>query len=304
MPRLRSITVASSVSAGRPDSNRRYTMGTQQIRRVLAAAAVAGAMLGAAQLPAVAAPAAAPTVQIGVQSAFRSLHGLTYARYHSRDGWGRVHGSVSGAVSGEVVRLYARQFPYDKPFAQVAGPVKLLAAGTVNFAFSKVTPLLATRYKVGLFAGKTATTPLAVSNVATIYVAEYMPFRETHNCPRPDCTSILHVNAFLPPSAMRTERAKKIYPYFAVNLSPTRIPPPPERLYLGAGHARVSRTRRVAAGEYRFTIKFTFRIGNHDAAHWGFLYCTKDTLTTDGIGLPGRHHCGDKRVLARTHYLG
>jgi hypothetical protein len=139
--------------------------------------------------------------------------------------------------------------------------------------------------------------------VATLYVLEYKPFRESHRCPRPDCTSVLHVNAFVPTSAMRTERAKKIYPYFAVNLSRSRIPGPPVFLYLRAGHPRVSRTERLSAGEYRFAIKFTFRIGN-DAAHWGFNFCTKDTVTTDGIGLPGHGHCGDKRVRAKTRYLG
>ena len=286
-----------------PELNRRYKMGTHQVRHVFAAAVVAGAMLGAAQLPAVAAPAATPTVAIGVQSAFSKLGGLTFAQYHTRQGWGRVSGQVSGAVSGEVIRLYARQFPYNKPFAQVAGPVTLLAGGKVKFSFNKVTPVLATRYKVALFANKTATAPLAVSNVATIYVVIYMPFRESNKCPRPNCTSVLHVSAFVPPPAMRTERAKKIHTYFAVNRSRTHIPPPPEFLYLGAGHPHVTRTRKVSAGEYRFTIKFTFRIGN-DAAHWGFLYCIKDTVTRDGMGLPGHHHCGDKRVLARARYLG
>jgi hypothetical protein len=303
VPRLRTITIASSALTSSPGLNRRYKMSTHQVRRAFTAAAVAGAMLGAAQLPAVAARAAAPAVDIGVQTAFSKLGGLTFAQYHTRQGWGRVHGQVSGAVSGEVIRLYARQFPYSKPFAQVAGPAKLVASGNVKFSFSKVTPVLATRYKVGLFANKTARNPLAVSNVATIYVVISMPFRESPKCPRPDCTTVLHVHAFVPPSAMRTERAKKIYTYFAVNLSPTHIPPPPKFLYLGAGHPRVTRTRRVSAGEYTFTIKFTFRIGN-DAAHWGHLYCIKDTVTTDGIGLPGHHHCGVKRVPARIRYLG
>jgi hypothetical protein len=82
-----------------------------------------------------------------------------------------------------------------------------------------------------------------------------------------------------------------------------RRPPPPIYLYLGAGHPRVTRTRKVSAGEYRFTIKFTFRIGNN-GAHWGFNFCVKDSVTADGIGLPGRHHCGDKRIRATTRYLG
>jgi hypothetical protein len=179
----------------------------------------------------------------------------------------------------------------------------LLASGEVKFVPSKVTPALATGYQVRLCADKTAATPLAVSNVATIYIVENMSSRETQACPRPDCTSVLHPTAFVPPSAAPTERPTKIYTYFAVNLSPTRIPPPPEFLYLGAGHPRVTPPRKISAGEYRFTITFTFRIGN-DGAHWGFNFCTKDTVTTDGLGLPGHGHCGDRRVRATTRYLG
>jgi hypothetical protein len=263
-----------------------------------------GATLGAAQVPALAAPAVTPTIEIdGVQTAFPALHGLRYALYHSSEGWGRVFGEITGAVSTDVIRLYARQFPYKKPFVQVAGPALVRLNGHTKFEFNKLTPELATRYKAELFANKTATTPLAVSNVKTVYVVVNMPFRESHTCPRPDCTSVLHVNAFVPASAMRTERAKKIYTYFAVRLSPTGVPPPPTYLYLGAGHPHVTRTRKVSAGEYRFTIKFTFRIGNN-GAHWGFNFCIKDSVTADGIGLPGRHHCGDKRIRATTRYLG
>lgn len=277
-------------------------MGFPWTRRLLATIAVTGGITGATQLPALAAHAVTPTVSINVKTAVK-VSGLNIVFYRSGAATGKISGSVSAAVSGEVVRLYARRFPYTKPFAPVGAPVTLGSTGTAGYAFPNVTPTLATRYKVKLFSNSAATTPLASSTVKIIYVSEFTPTRETHTCPRPNCTSVAHVRVFLPASAMRTERAKKVYPYFAVNLSPTQIPPSPTRLRLGAGHPRVSSTRKIAADEYAFRITFTFRIGNN-AASWRFNFCTKDTLTKDGLGLPGHHSCGATTIPARIIYLG
>jgi len=298
MPKSRSIMPMDG-----SHMKRTHRVSTHRVRRVLVPVAVAGAILGAAQLPVLAAPAATPTVQIGAQTAFKPFHGFTIVDYHSRQGWVHVSGRVSGAVSGEIMRLYAQKFPFKKPFVQVARPATVRADGNVKVTFDKLTPHLATRYKIKLFADRASVTPLAVSDITTIYVVGIAPYRESNKCPRPDCTTVLHVRVFVPPSTMRIERAKRIYTYFAVNLSPSRIPPPPRFLHLGAGHPRITGIRKVAPDEYRFTLKFTFRIGN-DAAHWGFNYCVRDTLRKDGLGLPRHFHCGDKRILRRTRYLG
>lgn len=276
-------------------------MGMHRIRRLLAATAVTGGMFGAAQPPALASPAAPAAISIQVAAAFH-LNGIKFVVYHSHRADGEVFGSVSGAVSGEVVRLYARQFPYTKPFTRVGAPITLHGSGTVRYAF-KVFPALATRYRTELFADSTATAPLASSSVKIIYVVKDTLITESHTCPRPNCTSIVHVRIVLPAQAMPAERAKKIYTYFAVNLSPSHIPPAPRVLRLSAGHPQVTPTRRVSAGEYTFRITFTFRIGNN-AARWRFDFCTKDTVANDGLGLPGHHQCGNTKIRAGINYLG
>jgi hypothetical protein len=269
--------------------------------RLLAAAAVTAATLGASQLPAWAAPAASPVIRIRVAAPFH-LNGIKFVVYRSHRADGQVFGTVAGAVGGEVVRLYARQFPYNKPFTQVGNPITLHGSGTIPYSF-KVFPALATRYRTEVFADSTATAPLASSSVKIIYVVKNMVITESHTCPRPNCKSKVHVKVFLPAQAMRTERAKKIYTYFAVNLSPSRIPPPPKVLRRGAGHPRVTRTSKVSAGEYTFRITFTFRIGNN-AARWSFNFCTKDAVAKDGLGLPGHHQCGNAKIRAGINYLG
>jgi hypothetical protein len=271
-------------------------------RHLLATAVVTAGILGTAALPAGAARTTTPRIGFLVVAPF-NLSNLPFVVYRSSHASATLLGTASGAASGEVVKLFAQQFPYKKPAAAVGAPVTLGHSGTVNFSFRKVTPVLATRYQVELFADGTATTPLASSKIKIIYVAKYVPVTETHRCPRPDCTSVVHIRVFLPAQAMRSERAKKVYTYFAVNLSPSHVPPPPTMLRLGAGHPRVSRIRKIAAGEYVFSVTFTFRIGN-DAAHWGFHFCSKDTLASDGLGLPGHHHCGARAIVAGIYYLG
>ncbi len=277
-------------------------MGIPRKCRLLAMIAVTGGITGATSLPALAAPATTPTVSINVSSGIR-VSGLTLVFYRSRVASARVSGSVTSAASNEVVRLYSRQFPFKKPFARVGAPVTLTGSGTVSYSFPKVTPPLATRYKVELFMDSAATTPLASSAVKIVYVSKFTPTRETHRCPIPNCISTAHVRVFLPAQAMRAERAKRLFTYFAVNLSATHIPPPPRLLRLGAGHPHVSRIRKIAANEYAFTITFTFRV-DHDNAVWLFAFCTKDTVATDGLGLPGHHSCGVRTISTRIRYLG
>ena len=61
--------------------------------------------------------------------------------------------------------------------------------------------------------------------------------------------------------------------------------------------------RRISATEFEQTLTFAFTIGN-DGAAWNWNGCTKDTVSADGLGLPGSHGCGAHRVLATASYLG
>lgn len=104
-------------------------------------------------------------------------------------------------------------------------------------------------------------------------------------------------------SALQAEMSKPWYPYFGVNLSSGKEPPPPKWLMLGSGSGHVTASHRISADEFSEMVTFSFRIGN-DAYYWDWTTCSKDTESVDGIGLPGHHGCGDERVLDSAPYLG
>jgi hypothetical protein len=94
-----------------------------------------------------------------------------------------------------------------------------------------------------------------------------------------------------------------MYPYFGVRLGHAGVPPAPKWLYLNAGHATVAPAHRISASEFEETLKYSFTIGNH-GYNWSWTSCWKDTVSKDGLGLPGHHSCGASRVLRTAQYLG
>jgi len=109
--------------------------------------------------------------------------------------------------------------------------------------------------------------------------------------------------SIVPSSALAVEMSKHVYPYFGLNLSATGTPPYPAWLYLNAGNARVSPAHRITASEFETTLTFTFTTGN-DGAAWNWTACWKDTVSRDGLGLPGSHGCGAHRIRSNFSYLG
>ena len=97
--------------------------------------------------------------------------------------------------------------------------------------------------------------------------------------------------------------SKPWYPCSGLSLSPARVPPPPRWLYLNAGHASVSGARPISAGESGKTLTFSFTIGT-DGAYPAWTACVTDTVSRDGLGLPGSRGCGALRVLRTAGYLG
>jgi hypothetical protein len=163
-----------------------------------------------------------------------------------------------------------------------------------------VTPTLATRYQVKLFASTTAHVRQAASARAIVYVAANLRALGGSSCNRPGQRPVCHqtwrLRLFVPPSTLRTEMPKRWFVYFGLKLSATGEPSRPKFLKLGAGNPRVSGPRKVSAQEYAVTIKFTFRIGNK-----GYFYefdpCQRDTEGKDGLNLPGNHGCGTLKVI-------
>jgi hypothetical protein len=270
--------------------------------RRAAIAALAGAGAFAAQLTAtVPAQAAGPSITIAASSKFKVVTSDVFVVYH--DGAAssaRIHGTISGAAAGEVAILFAQQFPFKK------APVK---AATVTFKAAKaaysftVTPTLYTKYAVRVFASKTATNPLVTSPVRNVYVTGNGYYSPPRLCGRPVCHETFLVYSIVPASTQGVEMAKHAYPYFGLNLSPTGSAPPPAWYYLNAGNARVSKPRRLSAIEYVNTLTYSFTVGS-DGYNWNGLVCFKDDVYKDGLGLPGSHGCGARRIPASFYYLG
>jgi hypothetical protein len=274
----------------------------RQWRRA-ALVALAGAAAVAAQLAATSpAQAAAPAVTIAATSKFPPVTHDVFVLYHAGAyATAKIHGSISGATAGDVAALYAQQFPYKKPAVRLGSITLKAAAATYSFT---VTPTLATKYAVRLFASSTATTPIASSRVQNLYVSnEQLLTRGPQKCGRPVCHETFPIDTFVPPSTLSAEIGKHVYPYFAVNLSGSRIPPAPKWLYLNAGHGKVTAARRISADEFKYTITYSFTIGNN-GYNWNWAFCTKDTESRDGLGLPGSHSCGASRIPSSGPYLG
>ena len=269
--------------------------------RRAAVAILAGAAAIAAQLTVIApAQAAAPTITIFATSKLPVITNDVLVVYLGGTyGSATIHGKITGAAAGEVAALYAQQFPYKKP------PVRLgsvtLKSSTPVYSFT-VTPDLATHYAVKLFASGTARAAMATSKAKNVYVLAngYATGGKSCQNDRPVCHETYHLYTFVPPSALSTEMGKHVYPYVGVSLSPTSVPPPPKWLYLNAYHSVVTRGHRINAGEFVNVFTFRFTIGN-GSANYTAVTCDRDTVSKDGIGLPGSHGCGYLHRISGTN---
>ena len=264
--------------------------------RMVAVCTVAGSLLTAGALPAL---AAAPTATITITAKSKlEVTGdalVIYRAANSTYAVAQISGDISGAVSGDVVKLYARPFPFKK------NPARLIASANAGTRYSfTVKPTIATRYQAKLVdpAGT------VVSPLATVYITSGGRVATKRGCvSQPVCRPKYRVYLFLPPALIKAYVSKHWYVYLGVRLSPTsHIPPAPAWLRLH--RATVSKPRRITAGVYERTVSFSFWIGNN-SANWTFLACAKDSEARDGVGLPGQHGCGsDHRVPANVPYLG
>jgi serine/threonine-protein kinase len=278
---------------------------------VAAAAAVlaAGATVAAtshASPPSQSGPAAAaapfrvPLASIAMTTAsgLPPVTGDVYVRYHDgSDSSARITGEIKNAVSGEVIRLYAQQFPYASAPVP-GGTVAVTPQGSSGTYAFQVTPVLATRYQVRLFASSTATTPLATSAITTIYVTVTKLINPYPSCGRvPACHLTFTLTSYVPPAALGSEISKPWYTYLGLSASGS-----PAWAQLGAGSPVVTKPQVIAANEFNVTVSLTFSTVSVSHIHW--RTCSKDTEATDGIGLPGSHGCGSARIPASAPYIG
>jgi hypothetical protein len=248
------------------------------------------------------AQAAAPVISIAATPKIKPVTHDHFVVFHGGAlASAQIHGTITGAAAGEVAALYALQFPYKTPPARL-GSIRLKAAKTV-YSFP-VTPTLATRYVVRLFADSAFKTQLASSAAANLYVVAGGFFTGgSATCTRPVCHQTFHVFAIVPASALRVEMRKHFYTYFGLNLGSVRVPPPPSTLVVFGGHAHTSPPGQISADEFERTVTFAFTIGGHSYS-WAWLECAKDSESIDGLGLPGSHGCGASQVPRTVAYLG
>jgi hypothetical protein len=241
-----------------------------------------------------AATAAPATVTIAASSKPEVAgNALVVYRTKHRSTAAKISGSISGATGSNLVKLYAQPFPYRHQATAIA-----TAMETTSYSFT-VKPAIATRYYVTV-----ETSPLVTSKPVTVYISSSSLVAVKRGCSTvPVCRPAYRLYLYLPATLIKRYIQKHWYVYVGLRLTAASNPPPgPKWLYLDK-RATVSAPRRVTAQDYERTVSFPLRIGN-DSATWTFLVCAKDAEATDGIGLPGRHSCGVHRVRANVSYLG
>jgi hypothetical protein len=272
--------------------------------RVLLTAAAVASVVGIAQAPAMAAPSARATISISAKSALKPITGKVLVVFRAgKFASGHIKGTARGGASGQVLQLFAQQFPFKKAPVKLDAPITLASASRA-YSF-KVTPTLATRYHVELFTDSSETTRVGKSAVQNLYVAAFGRFTGLKSCAnqRPVCRQRIHVTVTVPPSTLATERHKAWHPYFGLTLRSSGRAPRPKTLKLNGGHAHVVGTKKLNSQQYQATITYSFRIGNN-SSFFVIAACQKDTESTDGLNLPGRHSCGNKVISSKLPYLG
>jgi hypothetical protein len=209
---------------------------------------------------------------------------------------GTVSGTVTGYASGDVVTLLAEPFKA-KSFTSTGSTVTLTSSGSYSFT---VQPSLATKYEVQV---STGTTVDVTSGAATVYVTNDYSFGKSHkscDLAANKCTFTYKVSLFVPASALKVESHKPLYLYIAQWYSATGSP----TWYYLDKNATASKATRVNAGEYRIALTFYIKLKPRKVNYWSTTFCAKDTESKDGLGLPGHHGCGNKRLNADTIYVG
>lgn len=276
------------------------------LRRAVAAAAIAGGLLATAQVPALAAPkVVTPSITITASSKYGVVVGYLIVGYKSgKYSTATVSGTMAGLTAADqtdVVKLYAQ--PFKKPATVVATSAALKTSTKYSF---NVTPSVFTHYQVKLFRTAKTAAPLASSEVQDIYVVSGGKVTGIKRCAQQNCKQVITATIYVPASARGAEMKKTVYPY--LGLSTGTNPPPPTTLYrngVSVGTAKASAAVAVKghADQYRVTITFTFNTGTK-AYSWNWAACGKDSVTLDGLGLPGTHHCGDPSISTSLAYLG
>lgn len=263
---------------------------------LLAAAAVAGGVLAAAaatasagQAPArISIAAASPHYPGAVRG---EVYGYALTVYKLRSGHlntAVISGKITGIEPGDVAKLLRESFGGHA--FRPTGAIRELPGTSASYSF-QVVPSVATRYEVQV--GTATSAPVIV------YVTEAgIVSRQVKSCSSTGCTYSYLVREQVPGSAYATESGKHWYLYQALGY------PALPKFFMLSSTARATSLHRVTGSEFEITLSWRLNVSAKHETRWLTTFCTKDTESRDGLGLPGPHSCGVQRVPVSASYLG
>jgi ABC-type transport system substrate-binding protein len=252
--------------------------------------------------PTTGARAPAYSISASATSAIPRVKPYTYVLYEQgKFAVATISARITGAsgASGASAQVLARRFGA-KSFRPIGTPAAVTSSPQV--IHFEVTPSLATRYEVRV---STGTTVDVTSAEVTVYVALVQDIIgvPSKKCTATACSETIATVTQVPASAYKTEAAKPWYLYLGVSQSSGQQPTEAPKYLNLSGLSTASAARRISATEYKVTFTFRAR-ADHPNVDFFPNACTKDAEAKDGLGLPGHHGCGNKRVRASDVYLG
>jgi hypothetical protein len=190
-------------------------------------------------------------------------------------------------MPGVTVELQASTFPFTAGFATVAQTTTGVG-GSFDFTSQQT---LATQYRVVL-----ASDPATQSSAVTVYVLTNTSTAGGgiyRTCRRSGCHKHFQNTPVFPAAVASLEGAKRAYYYFGIRYTALGQTPPH---YLKL--VKIGRLHQLDATQYRtgFSVNLPKRSPKGNAYHYTWAICTKDTESQDGLGFPGHHHCGARRI--------
>jgi hypothetical protein len=253
----------------------------------------AGGLVAAGAIPAASASPAAASITIATKSALPAISGHTVVVFATSGlRTATISGTITGASPGDVATLWSK--PFGATTFTATSSTVALATTPQAYGFT-VRPSRATAYEVRVTTGATIDGTSSAAKVFVIAGGHAGPAHKT--CTRTTCTYGYRAFEILPAAAYKTEVHKRVYLYLAVG-----YPKLPGRYTLDTAD-RASAPTKISPTEFRVTL--TWHITLHrGSARWQTLACTKDTESSDGLGLPGHHGCGDKYISRSAVYAG
>jgi hypothetical protein len=205
-----------------------------------------------------------------------------------------ISGRLSTHSSGKKIRLQESRFPFGGGYHTIAH-TQTGAGGVYRFT---PTGTIATHYRTVLARDHSVKSPIAKIFVVPKLVAFRCNYcaQTGHNAPNGPGRFKLRISFKLVFPAGVGFASRKIHVYFALRKGTTA---PPATL----NHRKKVSQQQLSPNRSRVVI----RIGFHAPAgpySFGANFCGRDHYSSDGLGLPGHHRCGDASIPNNGEYLG